>query len=325
VYVQTATNFDGSITEQGSSVGQTLKRKRMERGFDLADVARETRIPLRHIDAIETDNYDKQPLYPYAVGFVRNYAKFLGLDADPIVRQFKSETTLMDPSLTVTTPEPLDENRLPNRTMVIGGILAGLLLLAVGAYFALRPTPPTEDTEPVTTSQSTDSPVTPAPEPVLSTSVAPPVGTTPTPEPMPTIEPGPAVPGAPNLNPPPPSAITAPVVPVVAPPSATLGAVPVAGISSVGVVLRANEDSWIKVSNGGPKSLKLGILKAGEVYTVPNVPGVILLTGNAGGLDIFVNGRMQPPLGEKGRAAKNVVLTVDGLLGRAVAASQPQR
>jgi cytoskeleton protein RodZ len=303
--VQAATNFDMGVTEAGSSVGQTLKRKRLERGFDLADIARETRIPLRHLEAIEQDNYDRLPAYPYAVGFVRNYTKFLGLPADQIVRQFKSETTLLDPSVTATAAEPLDESRVPSRGLVIGSILGGAALLAAIAYFALR-TPEAEVAEeaPLTAAADAGTPA-PAPvasDPVLSETSAPPVGT-PVAPPAGTIDPN-AAPVAPDA--------TATATTAAALPPAT----PVTGISPVGVVIRANEDSWVKVSDGGPKSLKVGILVAGETYTVPNVPGVTLRTGNAGGVDVFVNGRQLPPLGGKGVLVKDVNLDPASLLGQ---------
>ncbi len=291
--MQAATNFDMGVTEAGVSVGQALKRKRLERGFDLADIARETRIPLRHLEAIEADNYDRLPAYPYAVGFVRNYTKFLGLPADQIVKQFKSETTLLDPSVTATAPEPLDEGRLPTRGLVIGSILAGLALLGVIGYFALRPSKPDAPEEAPLTDTSQTAPAAAASQPVLSETAAPPVGTPVAPAPG-TIDPN--------------APVQAPA-PVAADPSAmAASAAPVTGVSPVGVVIRANEDSWVKVSDGGPKSLKVGILMAGETYTVPNVPGVTLRTGNAGGIDVFVNGKQLAPLGGKGVLVKDVSL-----------------
>jgi cytoskeletal protein RodZ len=307
------------ITEAGSSVGQTLKRKRLERGFDLADIARETRIPLRHLEAIEQDNYDRLPAYPYAVGFVRNYTKFLGLPADQIVQQFKSETTLLDPSVTVTAVEPLDESRVPSRGLVIGSILAGVALLSAIAYFALRtPEPDVAEETPLTATEDAAAP-SPAPaasNPVLSDTSAPPVGT-PIAPPAGTIDPN----IDPNAAPVASNTATAAADPAIPGPAATPATVPpvtpVTGISPVGVVIRANEDSWIKVSDGGPKSLKVGILVAGETYTVPNVPGVTLRTGNAGGVDVFVNGRQLPSLGGKGVLVKDVSLDPASLLGRA--------
>jgi cytoskeleton protein RodZ len=305
--VQSATNFDMGVTEQGSSVGQTLKRKRLERGFDLADVARETRIPLRHLEAIEADNYDRLPAYPYAVGFVRNYTKFLGLPADQIVKQFKSETTLMDPSLTATAPEPLDESRVPSRMLVLGSIAAGAALIGTIAYFALRtPTPDVPEEAPITESgdAATPAPITSA-EPVLSESAAPPVGT-------------PVAPATGTIDPNAPVQATTPVADPALAPAALPPTTPATGISPVGVVIRANEDSWVKVSDGGPKSLKVGILMAGETFTVPNIPNVTLRTGNAGGVDIFINGRQQPPLGGKGVLVKEVPLDAASLQARAV-------
>jgi cytoskeleton protein RodZ len=319
--VQTATNFDKPVPDSAGTVGHILRTKRVELGFELADAARETRIPLRHLDAIESDSYDKQPLYPYAVGFVRNYAKFLGLDADPVVRQFKSETTSQDPSVTATAPEPLDESRLPTRGLVIGSVLAGAAVLGLIGYFALRPTDqPAEPEAPL--AQSAD-PATPAPEPVLSETVAPPVGTpaVPPPAPLPPATDTPAVSPATTGVPAAGGTLAAlpAAAPVAVPPPAS------GAISPVGVVIRANEDSWIKISDGGPRSLKVGILKAGETYSVPGTPGIRLLTGNAGGLDIFVNGRAMPALGAKGATAKNVSLSADALQARSVPAVAPQR
>jgi cytoskeleton protein RodZ len=277
----------GNISEKATSAGRLLNRKRLDRGFDLADAARATRIPLRHLEAIEKDNYDRLPAYPYAVGFVRNYAKYLGLTADEVVNQFKAETTLMDPTLTATVPEPLDESRMPSRGMIIGGLAAAAAIIGAGAWFLSR-TPEAPSAEEPVEAVGTVAPDAPASSPpVLSQSAAPPVG-----EPITS----PVVAPTDTALAPVDSAVSTPSVP-----SAV-----VSGVSAVGIVLRANEDSWIKVSDGVSPSLRVGILKAGDTYTVPNVPGLKLLTGNAGGIDVFVNGKQLPPLGSKGTTAKGV-------------------
>jgi cytoskeleton protein RodZ len=49
------------------------------------------------------------------------------------------------------------------------------------------------------------------------------------------------------------------------------------------------------------------VLKAGESYRVPDRPGVLMRTGNAGGLEITVDGKPAPPIGPTG-AIRNVLL-----------------
>ncbi len=322
-----------SGAERSLTAGKLLNRKRLDRGFDLADVARATRIPLRNLEAIEQDEHDRLPAYPYAVGFVRNYAKYLGLAPDAIVSQFKSETTLMDPTLTATVPEPLDESRMPSRTMVVLGILGVAAALAAAGYYYSRQTaaPATGAAVEATPAPEAETPASPAGAPVMSDSAAPPVGQPMVPPPA-TVTPDPAAAavGAPATTtalPAPTSAAPAAAgasAAAPATPAAAMPAAPTVGISPVGVVLRANQDSWIKVSDGTSPSLRTGILKAGDTYTVPNVPGLKLLTGNAGGLDVFVNGKQLPPLGRPGTTVKGLSLDPTQLQARATT-PVPQR
>ncbi len=307
----------GVRLEKAMSAGKLLSRKRLDRGFDLADAARATRIPLRHLEAIEKDNYDRLPAYPYAVGFVRNYAKYLGLAPDEVVSQFKSETTLMDPTLTATLPEPLDESRMPSKAMILGGLAAAAAIIGAAAWFFTRTTETVVEDEPLEAAGALPAEENTGSPPVMSQSSAPPVG-----QPM--------VPPAPNTTngTMPADGVIAPADGATALPAATppLPAVTAAttGISPIGVVLRANEDSWIKVSDGSSPSLRTGILKAGDTYTVPNVPGLKLLSGNAGGLDVFVNGRQLPPLGGKGMTVKGVSMDPAQLLARQTAPAAPR-
>lgn len=56
-------------------------------------------------------------------------------------------------------------------------------------------------------------------------------------------------------------------------------------------------------------------MKQGESYNVPNQPGLTLVVGNAGGLDLTVDGAPVPKLGDTGRVVRNVSLDPDHLLG----------
>jgi hypothetical protein len=81
------------------------------------------------------------------------------------------------------------------------------------------------------------------------------------------------------------------------------------------VVLHAIADSWVQVRDKGSNLLFTRVLKPGEHYNVPNQPGLTLVAGNAGGLDITVDGVQAPRLGDSGRVARNVSLDPDHLLG----------
>jgi cytoskeleton protein RodZ len=273
------------VRRHDTPISDLLKRTRLDRGFDLADVARETRIPLRHLNALEAGNFTNLPALAYSIGFVRTYARYLGIDADHAAQQYKSETTQLDAMLTAAPMEIDTESRLPSRNMVMGSVAAlGTLAAVFIAYAALRGDDAPAPEAAATVDAAEDVPVTAQAAPVLSETAAPPVAETIAPPPTLTpITPAPAA--LPAL------------------PSATGPAL--AGVPTVGLVLRAKEDSWIKVSDGGPVSLKIGILKAGETYSVPQVPNLRLQTGNAGGLDVIYNGQLMPPLGAKGEVLRN--------------------
>jgi len=65
-----------------TSVGDTLRRERLQRKLDLDQISRELKISRRLLDAIETDQYDLLPGSMFAKAFVRQYAGLLGLDGE---------------------------------------------------------------------------------------------------------------------------------------------------------------------------------------------------------------------------------------------------
>ena len=79
--------------------------------------------------------------------------------------------------------------------------------------------------------------------------------------------------------------------------------------SDVGLAieLRAKSDSWIQVRSGD-EILLTKLLKQGEVYRVPEERGLTLMTGNAGGLEVFINDQLMPPLGDLGVVRRNIEL-----------------
>jgi cytoskeleton protein RodZ len=115
--------------------GATLRAARETLRLDLSQVAAETRIPLRHLEAIEDDNFEGLPSRAYAIGFSRTFAKAVGLDPAVITDAVRAE--LADGSMRRSVPsgdmEPGDPARLPSSGLAWAAA-AAVLILAIGAF-----------------------------------------------------------------------------------------------------------------------------------------------------------------------------------------------
>ncbi len=82
------------------------------------------------------------------------------------------------------------------------------------------------------------------------------------------------------------------------------------------VELRAVETSWVQIEAPGNQVLLTRVLAPGDTYRVPNTGDIMLKTGNAGGLEVRVDGELIGPLGEQGEVIKDVLLEPESLLER---------
>ncbi len=74
---------------KGDTFGDLLRRAREARGLALEGVADATRIARRHLDALERSDLDALPPGPFGKGYVRTYAKVLGIDPEPILEAYR--------------------------------------------------------------------------------------------------------------------------------------------------------------------------------------------------------------------------------------------
>ena len=79
------------------------------------------------------------------------------------------------------------------------------------------------------------------------------------------------------------------------------------------VRLVAHMDCWIQIADKTGKSYYAAVLRAGQAIEVPNQPGLLLTAGNAGGLDVLVDGELLPPLGGVGLVRRDLPLDPAGL------------
>lgn len=285
----------GDVFDVGSPrVGERLRRARVEKGLELVDIARETRVPLRHLAALEGDAHDSLPALTYSIGFVKTFARAVGLSPEEVAAQFKAETSKVAHVPQTMPLEPLDESRVPPRGIVVGTLLAVVVIIAgVWAYgsgmFQREPMPPV----PVEVA----SPADPSPEDDQTAAAT--ADTS-----LPATATGDI--GVPPAT----AAVDAAGVALPLDPAAVPGA-------GGPVVLTATTEVWIKVYDAQQQTVKMGILQPGESYVVPTDRGDLQLwTGRAGALRITVNGRPIPPLGAALETVQDVSLTPAALLAR---------
>lgn len=127
----------GAAADHRTGVGGLLRASRLRCGEDLDVIAQVLRIRRRHLQAIEDGNFDQLPGTTYAVGFIRTYADYLGLDSDEVVRRFKGEQTLQPgktPKADLVFPSPMSETGIPRGAVVFLGVVIGVI--AYGGWYS---------------------------------------------------------------------------------------------------------------------------------------------------------------------------------------------
>ncbi|WP_448662976.1 helix-turn-helix domain-containing protein [Sphingomonas sp. CJ20] len=120
-----------------TSVGEKLRAAREAQGLDIVEIASRTRIPQRHLEAIEGSNYTGLPSITYALGFAKAYARAVGADEVAIARDLRAELG-DNPERAAPTPsyEMDDPTRVPPRGIMWAGLIVALLaLIGVGLWY----------------------------------------------------------------------------------------------------------------------------------------------------------------------------------------------
>jgi cytoskeleton protein RodZ len=136
------------------TVGERLKAARKTSGLSLEDIAAQTRIPQRHLESIETADWEKLPAPTYTVGFAKSYASAVGLDRAEVGDQLREE---MGGQRFASSQSEVIEAADPARTMpkwlVIGAIVAVILIVVLMSALNRRSLEPA----------ATNAPAAPAP------------------------------------------------------------------------------------------------------------------------------------------------------------------
>ena len=363
-----------------STVGELLRERRKSADADLREAADYLRIRCAYLQAIEEDRVDDLPGATYAMGFVRAYADYLGLDGPAVVERYKNEMSELGDDVRLVFPSPSPEGKIPSAAIILVGVLSLILTYGGWVFLAQPDTKVAElipslpdsflsflgtDEAPVSdnavTTSSDVAPTVPqetAPSAVktpetetanatktetipsegnagsVAATAASTIETTSTDIPA-LISAVAARDDPANTNET--SAlseeatataveeVTAASAPETAPPDETTLPPPPPAVASAEprqfgsdnangrVVVKARVDSWVEIRGPDGTLLLTRVLRAGDSYRVPDQSGLLMLTGNAGGLEISVDGSVIPDLGPEGSVRRNVAMDAESL------------
>ena len=256
-----------------ASFGEDLRREREIRGISLKEIADATKISKRFLEALERNDHRTLPAPVFTRGFVREYSRYVGLNAEDMVNRYNFAAANDDriekppqvekyPVTPVRdiSPKPPRKRGIPpvyarvDRNIFASLIIAGLL--AAVAWWAVqnrRPAEPEVAPEAVTpVATNTIAPVVPPPEP---------------------------------------------------PPDDSKLRLAVEVLDNAWVELEADGKTIVKAElNRGERHM----FEASEAFRFRNI-------GNAAGLKLTLNGADIPPLGEDGDVIRNRVFDRDAL------------
>ncbi len=118
-------------------IGERLRQAREAKGLSLDEVASQTRIPIRHLQHIEKEEWDALPAITYCIGFVRSYANTVGLDGAEMGRELRDRLGgLRTRAPAAEYYQPADPARVPPRSLAL--IAAVVAVVAIIVYAIWR-------------------------------------------------------------------------------------------------------------------------------------------------------------------------------------------
>lgn len=265
------------------SAGRMLVEARERLGLSIADVARQLRLSPRQIEALEADDYAKLPGKTFLRGFIRNYAKLLQLDPEPLLAGCQ-DAQPADQAIVVPTSRiefggkhrflPFSDRPRRLRPKFSIAIVVVVLLLSWGVYELIqwqqRPSP----SEPAKLANETTLAL-PLPQSQAESAVQPsePLAAKQDAEPVP----------APVLAP----AEKKVAEPAPAPAQASAPAPVAAGGKRLGFVF--DGDAWVEVRDKSGKIIFSQLNPKGSQQTISGIPPFSLVVGNAAQVRLIYN------------------------------------
>jgi cytoskeletal protein RodZ len=171
-----------------ASFGEELRREREIRGISVKEIADATKISRRFLEAIERNDHKTLPAPVFTRGFVREYARYLGLNADEIVNRYNfaaagddriEKSDHLERLTTPQTPTPPAKKSIPRARIDRNIIIIALIVAALGAlsWWAIRHKRAEAETQHAADSTAVAAPA-PPPAATTSTTATSPTSTT---------------------------------------------------------------------------------------------------------------------------------------------------
>jgi cytoskeleton protein RodZ len=273
------------------TLGAYFQAVREHRGLSLAQLADLTRVRRAYLEALERDDLTPLPSRPFAVGYVRAYARALGLDGDAAVARFKLEKP--EEASKLRAPVGVHHEADSRRHVVYAGV--ALLLLAIGLWnIAQRTLTGGATSPPVLAPGGPALPVADlGAKPVALGAPTPPRADQTTPQPY--ITPGLGVPGI-DKNAPPVGSAPPPLPAVAAappPPTRFVAHAAVYGVTAKvgGVLIQARSSASLIVRAPAGQIVFARELEAGEAYRAPLGRGLTADVSDPSAFALYVGGR----------------------------------
>ncbi len=239
------------------SVGEILQRTREHYGQSISQVEVNLRIRAAHLQAIENGDLSQLPGRVYAIGFVRAYSEYLGLDGDKIVQLFKSQSVGKKNRPDLKFKVAVHETQTPNAYIILICLLG---IIGVIAYLSMTYTPAkyVEIIPPVPQTLKKSALVSQAPQSIED---------------------------------------------IILEDEKELAK------SYPEMELVISQDSWVEIKDATGKLIVSEVLKPGDKYIIPDgQKGLVMQTGNAGGITVFIKGKKIGEIGENAEVIRNISL-----------------
>jgi cytoskeleton protein RodZ len=272
--------------ENMGSFGERMRREREMRGIKLEEITESTKISKRNLLALEDEHFDRLPGGIFNKGFVRAYARFLGLDEDQAVQDFLIASADYDQPLALQPPgsetsvvkPPVIPSEASEKRKDLAWVLAALLVLSAGGSgwyylnYGRMPLAPNQ----------------------ASAGAPPARGVVPAQVPLPVS----AAKGSGDK--PASAARSAGVSPELKSNSASVTGPAGTVQRAVVLAIKANQPTWVSMTVDG-KPYMAETMAAGNERTIEARERIVLRTGNAGGLEVSYNGQPAAPAGRDGQ------------------------
>jgi len=239
------------------SFGENLRREREMRGVTLEEISAATKIGVRFLKSIENEEFSRLPGGIFNRSFVRAYARYLGLEEDPLLEEYQLAAKAKGEADLAQLSPPKTYSRRERRSHPTRwGVTIAVVMLVAG-YALWRHSPRTlQAPPPVMNKEARTAGSQPAARGVLAATSA-----------------------------------VAPVAPKLPPITDYDG--------KLVLQVATTERSWVAIDSDG-KTVLQGIMNPNEVKTFKAGDSFDVLTGNAQGVILTLNGRTLKPVGREG-------------------------